>query len=107
MRRLAAAPLLAAGLAAGLLASADEAAAERGDKMYENAWACSTLFSRMPIRVRNAGDPQAATCLGEGKKGRQPMSRSEAWELCHEQFDTTTQFIAWTSKGWNCRYYPR
>ncbi|MGE0238843.1 MAG: hypothetical protein AB7F09_09730 [Parvibaculaceae bacterium] len=84
-----------------------EATAARGDKIYENAWACSTLFSRLPIKVLNGGDREKAICLGEGKKGRPPMSRAEAWELCREQFDTTTQLIAWTSKGWHCRYYPR
>ena len=101
------ATLLAASLTVGLAAFADEAAAARGDKIYENAWACSTLFSRTPIKVINAEELKTAICVGEGKKGRTPMSRAEAWELCRDQFDTSTQFIAWTSKGWHCRYYPR
>lgn len=105
--RLAAAAFVVASLAAGLLSLAGEAAAARGDKIYEFAWACSTLYSRMPIRVLNGGDRETAICLGEGKKGRTPMSRSDAWDLCREQFDTTTQFVNWTSKGWQCRYYPR
>lgn len=99
--------LFAGGLLVTPLLFADEAAAARGDKVYENAWACSTLFSRTPIRVQNGDDPKSAICLGEGKKGRPPMSRADAWDLCKEQFDTTSQFIAWTGKGWHCRYYPR
>jgi hypothetical protein len=106
-KHLAAALLIAAGLAVTFSTFTGEAAAARGDKVYENAWACSTLFSRVPIKVVNGDNRETATCLGEGKKGRQPMSRAEAWELCREQFDTSTQFIAWTSKGWHCRYYPR
>jgi hypothetical protein len=102
-----AASFFAGSLAASLLAFAGHAAAARGDKIYENAWACSTLYSRMPMRVLNGDQRETATCLGEGKAGRKPMSRSEAWELCREQFNTTTQFIAWTSKGWHCRFYPR
>src|SRR5262249_23952869 len=104
---LAVASLFVGGLASGFLAFAGEAVAGRGDKIYENAWACSTLFSRMPIKVQNGDDRETAICLGEGKAGRKPMSRGEAWELCRDQFDTTTQFIAWTSKGWHCRFYPR
>ncbi|WP_162918316.1 hypothetical protein [Taklimakanibacter deserti] len=94
-------------LAAALSSFTGEAAAARGDKIYDHAWACSTLYSRAPIKVLNGDDPETATCLGEGKKGRPPMSRGDAWSLCREQFDTTTQFINWTSKGWHCRYYPR
>ncbi len=101
------ASLLAGSLAAAFLSLAGEATAARGDKIYENAWACSTLYSRAPIRVLNGGDSETAICLGEGKKGRSPMSRSEAWQLCRDQFDTTTQFISWTSNGWRCRFYPR
>jgi hypothetical protein len=99
--------LCAASLAAGLAAFAGDAAAERGDKIYERAWACSTLYSRLPTKVANGDDAATATCVGEGKAGHKPMSRAEAWELCRDQFDTTTQFIAWTSKGWLCRFYPR
>jgi hypothetical protein len=102
-----AASFFGGGLAAGILTFTVEAGAARGDKIYESAWACSTLFSRTPIKVLNSDDQKSAICIGEGKKGRTPMSRSEAWELCREQFDTTTQFIAWTSKGWHCRYNPR
>jgi hypothetical protein len=97
----------AALLAAGCVAFVGPAAAERGDKIYEKAWACSTLYSRMPIKVANGDDTEKAICLGEGKTGHKPMSRAEAWELCRDQFDTTTQFVAWTSKGWQCRFYPR
>jgi hypothetical protein len=104
---LTAALLFTASVMIGFISATKEAAAERGDRVYEQAWACSTLFSRYPIKVRNSDESETATCLGEGKEGRRPMSRSEAWELCHEQFDTTSQFIAWTSKGWHCRYYPR
>jgi hypothetical protein len=104
---LRAASLFTASLVVGLAFVTNEAAAERGDRVYEHAWACSTLFSRYPIKVRNSDASETAVCLGEGKEGRPPMSRSEAWELCHEQFDTTSQFISWTSKGWHCRYYPR
>jgi hypothetical protein len=57
--------------------------------------------------VVNGADRETATCLGEGKSGRTPMSRGEAWSLCREQFNTTTQFVSWTSKGWHCRFYPR
>jgi hypothetical protein len=99
--------LAAALLAAGCAALGAPAAAERGDKIYENAWACSTLYGRMPMKVANGDDAKTAICLGEGKIGHQPMSRSEAWQLCRDQFDTTTQFVAWTSKGWQCRFYPR
>lgn len=104
---LAAAVYFGASLTTGLLACVGQAAAERGDKIYERAWACSTLYSRTPINVANGDDAGTASCLGEGKMGRKPMSRAEAWELCRDQFDTTTQFIAWTSKGWLCRFYPR
>lgn len=97
----------AASLAVGCLAFVGHAAAERGDKIYENAWACSTLFSRVPLKVTNGDDAETALCVGEGKTGHKPMSRAEAWELCREQFDTSTQFIAWTKKGWQCRFYPR
>jgi hypothetical protein len=106
-RGIAAALLFVGSLAAGFLTLAGHAAAARGDKIYENAWACSTLFSRMPIKVANSDNRETAICLGEGKIGRTPMSRGEAWALCREQFDTTTQFIAWTSKGWHCRFYSR
>jgi hypothetical protein len=97
----------AGSLAAGLFSVAGEAAAAGGDKIYQHAWACSTLYSRAPIKVLNGDDLGTAICLGEGKKGRTPMSRGDAWDLCREQFDTTSQFVNWTSKGWNCRYYPR
>lgn len=99
--------MLAGSLITGSLFVAGEAAAARGDKIYENAWACSTLYSRAPIKVLNGGDIETAICLGEGKKGHPPMSRADAWDLCKEQFDTTSQFLAWTGKGWHCRYYPR
>ena len=99
--------VLAGSLMAGPLFCANEAAAARGDKIYESAWACSTLYSRAPIRVLKGDDIETAICLGEGKKGRPPMSRADAWDLCKEQFDTSSQFVAWTGKGWHCRYYPR
>jgi hypothetical protein len=97
----------AVSLVAGLSSGTGAATAARGDKIYEHAWACSTLYSRAPIKVLNSEDRATAICLGEGKKGRTPMARSDAWELCREQFDTTSQFIDWTSKGWHCRFYPR
>lgn len=99
--------LFAATLAGTFLALPGEAAAERGDKMYDIAWACSTLYSRVPVKVLNSDDRETALCQGEGKGGRKPMSRSEAWELCREQFDTRNQFLDWTSKGWRCRYYAQ
>ena len=104
---LATALFFAGSLAAGFLIFTGHAIAARGDKIYENAWACSTLYSRMPVRVVNGDNRETAICLGEGKAGRTPMSRGEAWALCREQFDTTTQFVSWTSKGWHCRFYPR
>lgn len=100
------ASLFVINLTAGLSFFAGEAAAARGDKIYESAWACSTLYSRSPIKVLNGDDVETATCLGEGKTGRKPMSRGDAWDLCREQFDTTSQFVSWTSKGWFCRFYP-
>jgi hypothetical protein len=102
---LALASLLAAGLAVAFLALAGEAAAARGDRMYSIAWACSTLYSRAPVKVLNSDNRETALCVGEAKKGRTPMSREEAWSLCREQFDTMNQFLDWTSKGWRCRYY--
>lgn len=103
---LAAAPLLAGALLAGLSFFAGEALA-RDDKLVEQAWACSTLYSRNPIKVLNGGSRETALCLGEGKKGRKPMSRGEAWELCREQFDAMSVLVAWTGRGWNCRYHVR
>jgi hypothetical protein len=104
-KALVVAALLIASLAAAFLGLSGKAAAERGDRMYDIAWACSTLYSRAPIKVLNSDDRETALCQGEGKGGRKPMSRSEAWELCREQFDTINQFLDWTSKGWRCRYY--
>ena len=99
---------LACAAAASLCLLSNEAAARDWDpKLNDQAWACSTLYSRYPIKVQNSGDSETAVCLGEGKKGRKAMSRSEAYELCREQFDATTLLIRWTSKGWNCRYYGR
>lgn len=76
-------------------------------KMDQQAWACSTLYSRHPIKVLNGGDRETAVCLGEGKKGRKPMSRSEAFNLCRDQFNASSLLVNWTSKGWRCRYYGR
>ena len=87
---------------------ADRAEARDWDpKLNDTAWACSTLYSRYPIKVQNGGDSSTAVCLGEGKKGRKAMSRNEAYELCRDQFDATTLLVMWTSKGWRCRYYGR
>ena len=100
--------LFAFATGAGLSFLAGQAPARDWDpKLNDQAWACSTLYSRYPIKVLNGGDSATAICLGEGKKGRKAMSRSEAYELCREQFDATTLLIRWTSKGWNCRYYGR
>jgi len=92
---------------AGLPSLATDAAAKDWDTKLDQAWGCSSLFSPYPIKVRNGEDSAAALCLGEGKKGRKPMTRSEAFELCREQFNATTVLIRWTSKGWHCRYYGR
>ncbi len=100
--------ILVLGIGIGLSSLSGEALARDWDpKLSDQAWACSTLYSRYPIKVQNGGDSGTAVCLGEGKKGRKAMSRSEAYELCREQFDATTLFLRWTSKGWNCRYYGR
>jgi hypothetical protein len=99
--------ILTLGLGVGISFVSGEARASKDDKLSEQAWACSTLFSRYPIRVSNGEDDETALCLGEGKKGRKPMSRSEAFELCREQFNATSLLIDWTSKGWHCRYYGR
>jgi hypothetical protein len=102
------APVAVLALCSGLSFIAHEAQSKDWDpKLNDQAWGCSTLFSRYPIKVLNGGDSETAVCLGEGKKGRKAMSRSEAYELCREQFDATTLLIRWTSKGWNCRYYGR
>lgn len=101
---LATTALFATGLVVGLMSFVGEALAARGDRLIEQAWACSTLYSRAPIKVVNGDSRETALCLGEGKRGRQPMSRSEAWELCREQFDATTALVAWTGGGWLCRY---
>lgn len=100
--------LVAGGLLAVLLLSTGEARAAQGnDNLTGQAWACSSLFTRYPVKVRNSDDIETAVCLGEGQSGRMPMSRSEAWELCREQFNTTTLLLAWTGRGWHCRYYDR
>jgi hypothetical protein len=83
------------------------AATAKDAQLSEQAWACSTLYSRHPVKVVNGSDRDAALCLGEGKRGRQPMSRAEAFELCRDQFDATSLILNWTSKGWHCRYYGR
>lgn len=90
-----------------LLPSAGAQAKDWDVKLDNYAWACSTLYSRYPIKVLNGEDREKALCLGEGKKGRKPMSRSEAFDLCREQFNTTSLLVNWTSKGWRCRYYGR
>lgn len=100
-------PLFAGALVAGLFFLADEALAARDSKLTEQAWACSTLYSRYPIKVLNGESRETALCLGEGKKGRTPMGRGDAWELCREQFDTRSVLVAWTGKGWHCRYNVR
>ena len=98
----------ALAVSAGMSLIADRAEARDWDpKLNDTAWACSTLYSRYPIKVQNGGDSSTAICLGEGKKGRKAMSRSEAYELCRDQFNATTLLINWTSKGWRCRYYGR
>lgn len=101
-----AACILVVGLGLSFVASA--AAANGWDaRLHDQAWACSTLFSHYPIKILNGGDNDTAVCLGEGKKGRKPMSRSEAFDLCRDQFNATSLLINWTSKGWHCRYYGR
>ena len=50
--------------AGGALARDDEV------KLSGRAWACSTLYSRYPIKVLNGENRETALCLGEGKKGR-------------------------------------
>lgn len=100
--------MLAFGIGVGLAFFAGEAAASfKDDKLSDQAWACSTLYSRYPIKVLNGKERETAVCLGEGKKGRKPMSRGEAYELCREQFYATSLLVNWTSKGWRCRYYGR
>ena len=100
--------MAAMAFCAGLSFVTREAEARDWDpKLNDQAWACSTLYSRSPIKVINSEDSATAICLGEGKKGRKAMSRSEAYELCREQFDATTLMLSWTSKGWRCRYYGR
>lgn len=95
-------------LCAGLSSIAQEAQARDHEvKLSDQAWGCSTLFSHYPIKVLNGTERETAVCLGEGHKGRQPMSRAEAFELCREQFNATSLLINWTSKGWHCRYYGR
>jgi hypothetical protein len=94
-------------LASGIAVLSLTSAAARDVKLDDQAWACSTLYSRQPIKVANGGDRKMALCLGEGKKGRKPMSRAEAFELCREQFDATSLLLNWTSKGWRCRFYGR
>lgn len=103
--RIAGVVLFAVSLVAGLMVAGGSALADNGSRIYEQAWACSTLYSRSPIKVLNGGDRETATCLGEGRPGRAPMTRAEAWELCREQFDTTTLLLAWTGRGWHCRFY--
>jgi hypothetical protein len=98
---------IAVVLCAGLPFLTGIAAAKDWDTKFEQAWGCSSLFSPYPIKVSNGGDSATALCMGEGKKGRKPMTRSEAFELCREQFNASTLFIRWTSKGWNCRYHGR
>jgi hypothetical protein len=100
--------IFVAALCAGLPFVASKVQARDNEvKLSDQAWACSTLFSRYPIKVLNGEERETAICLGEGHKGRQPMSRAEAFELCREQFNATSLLINWTSKGWNCRYYGR
>ena len=98
--------LLGTGLA--LAFSGGRALARDDDvKLSGRAWACSTLYSRYPIKVQNGESRETALCLGEGKTGRKPMTRPEAYELCRDQFDATSLLVNWTSKGWQCRYYGR
>lgn len=100
--------LLLLGMGVGLSWSADDAAARDQDvKLDQQAWACSTLYSRYPIKVLNGEDRETAICLGEGKKGRTPMVRSDAFDLCREQFNASSLLVNWTSKGWRCRFYGR
>lgn len=102
------AALLLLGLGVGLSVPTGDAAAKDQDvKLDQLAWACSTLYSRYPIKVLNGEDRETALCLGEGKKGRTPMSRPEAFDLCREQFNASSLLVNWTSKGWRCRYYGR
>ena len=106
MRYLVAAKLVLVLAETGL--APDGAAARENDiKLDQQAWGCSTLFSHYPIKTVNGEDRETALCLGEGKKGRKPMSRAEAFDLCREQFNATSLMIRWTSRGWNCRYYGR
>lgn len=102
------AALLLLGMGFGLSMPAGEAVAKDWDmKLDQQAWACSTLYSRYPIKVLNGQDRETALCLGEGKKGRKPMSRPDAFDLCREQFNASSLLVNWTSKGWRCRYYGR
>lgn len=102
------AALLLLGMGVCLFVPTSEAAAKDQDvKLDQQAWACSTLYSRYPIKVLNGQDRETALCLGEGKKGRTPMVRSDAFDLCREQFNASSLLVNWTSKGWRCRYYGR
>lgn len=102
------AALLFLGIGLGIAILPQVASAKDWDmKLDSQAWACSTLYSRYPIKVLNGEDRETALCVGEGKKGRKPMSRSEAFDLCREQFNASSLLINWTSKGWRCRYYGR
>jgi hypothetical protein len=82
---------------------ANDAAAFRDRKLDQQAWACSGSYSPFPAKVLNGKNRDAAICAGEGR--RKPMSRSEAFDRCRQQFSATSLLINWTSKGWRCRYY--
>lgn len=102
------AALFLAGVGGSLSLQLAAAHAKDWDVKLDNqAWACSTLYSRYPIKVLNGEDREKAVCLGEGKKGRKPMSRSEAFDLCREQFNTTSLLVNWSRNGWRCRFYGR
>jgi hypothetical protein len=81
----------------------DASAQFRDRKLDQEAWACSGPYRHYPVNVLNGKDREAAVCIGEGK--RKPLSRSEAFNRCRQQFSATSLLINWTSKGWRCRYY--
>ena len=107
MRHLAILASLGMIVGSSMLITNDVLARDWDPKLNDTAWACSTLYSRYPIKVVNSEDSATALCMGEGKKGRKAMSRNEAYELCRDQFNATTLLVMWTSKGWRCRYYGR
>ena len=94
----------AALICAGSMFVASDASAQfRDRKLDQVAWACSGSYRPYPAKVLNGKDREMAICVGEGK--RKPISRSEAFDRCRQQFSATSLILNWTSKGWRCRYY--